>query len=66
MPAPLRNILFILRFRFILEVGPDVCPLSMIYHFYPFVISYGPSCKYLIIFIPMLDAYTLPSFEKYK
>ena len=26
---------FIFCFPFILEVGPDVCPLSMKYHFYP-------------------------------
>jgi hypothetical protein len=27
---------FILCFTFILEVSPDVCPLSMKYHFYPY------------------------------
>jgi hypothetical protein len=54
---------FILCFPFILEVGSNVCPLSLKYRFYP-CHDYGPLCKYVILFMLMLDSYTLPSFGK--
>jgi hypothetical protein len=54
---------FIHCFPFILEVNPDVCPLSSKYRFYP-CHKLCPSCKYVIMFIPMLDTNTLPSCGK--
>jgi hypothetical protein len=53
---------FILCFSFILEVGSDVCPLSLNYHFAP-IMNYGPLCKYVILFMLMLDSYTLLLWE---
>jgi hypothetical protein len=32
----LGTIFFILGFPFILEIGPDACPLSLKYRFYPY------------------------------
>ena len=37
--------------------------LSLKYHFYPYH-DYGPLCKYVILFMLILDSYTLPSFGK--
>ena len=54
MPAPRRNILLFLHFPFVLEVGPDVCPLSSNYQFYPYHELWS-ICKYEIMFMPMLE-----------
>jgi hypothetical protein len=64
MLAPLRNILLFFYFLFILEVG-QVCVSTILnIPFLPLTSTIGSLCKYVILFIFMLDSYTLSSFEK--